>query len=679
MTFRSVILGLAGAILIAVFGYLNNYVVGLEALESGYLLPVSVIGLLVLFMFTANPLLFKIRPSWALKPGEAAVIVLMLLAALSVPGQALMNQFTSVIALPAYWYKLNVGWQKFELMKYVPQSMLLNGGHYDPATMDGFISGMARGNEKIGLSDIPWAQWIPPLMVWIPLILLVATSVICLALIIHTQWSAREKLRYPIAEFITYLLNRPNDKPIATIYKTKLFWIGLLMLLGVHILNGTDYWLEKKSISIPMILDFGELARAWPQYFSYPFAGYLHHPRIYPIVIAFAFFIASDVCLTLGLTQYITAFVWVPLIAAGFSLEGSYMSGGPMGWHRAGAYLGFTLILIYGGRHYYWNVLKQAVTFRQQENVERYAAWACRVLMASSIALGTIMTMLGLDWTLSIMAVALMYIIYVCVSRIAAETGLFFIQARWAPVGFIVGLLGGYACGPGGMIIVGLLSAILCLDPSTSLMPQVVNSLKTCSNVGVPPARAAMAGGFSYIVTLVIATVVVLWANYNFGVPHGNWNFERIPQMTFDDAARELTPIVGYNRLEASENMNPVARIFNMQPKVPFLWGAGTGFVLVIAFSLLRLRFTRWPIHPVFFLVASTHPMARFNHSFLIGWFLKAAVMKWGGTELYNKLKPLMFGIIAGELLGGLIFMVSGAIYYFATGSKPPTYTFLTQ
>ncbi|MBA4388194.1 MAG: hypothetical protein C0404_09450 [Verrucomicrobia bacterium] len=679
MTFRALILGLAGAILIAVFGYINNYIIGLEGLESGYLIPVSVVGLLIAFMLVVNPMLFKIRSGWALKPGEAAVVVLMWLVALSIPGQALMNQFTSVIALPSYWNKLNVGWQRMELMKYAPPSMLLGGGKYDPEAMDGFIQGLSLNNNWISPGQIPWSKWAPPLAVWLPLVALLAISVICLSLILHTQWSVREKLRYPIAEFITSLLNRPPDKGLASIYKNRLFWIGVAITISLHITNGIYAWTSGKTIQVPMILDFGAVAATWPEYFNYPFAGYLHHPRIYPIVIAFAFFVASDVCLTLGLTQYVMALVWVPLIAAGVSMEGSYMSGGPMGWHRAGAYLGFTIILIYGGRHYYWNVFRQAVTFRPQENVEGYAAWACRVMMACMIAMGTIITMLGLDWTLSILALILMLVIFTVVSRIAAETGLFFIQARWAPVGFLLGMMGGYAFGPSGMIIVGLLSAILCLDPSSALMPQMINSLKTCSNVGVSPAKAAWAGGFTYIVVLVIATVTVLWANYNYGVPRGNWNFERIPQMTFNDAERELAPVVGYGRLEASEKMSPVARLFRMEPKEPFLWGAGSGFFLIIGISLLRLRFNWWPIHPVFFLVASTHPMARFNHSFLIGWFVKTAVMKWGGNELYHRLKPLMIGIIAGELLGGLIFMIAGAIYYLSTGTKPPPYSFLTQ
>jgi hypothetical protein len=48
-------------------------------------------------------------------------------------------------------------------------------------------------------------------------------------------------------------------------------------------------------------------------------------------------------------------------------------------------------------------------------------------------------------------------------------------------------------------------------------------------------------------------------------------------------------------------------------------------------------------------------------------------VTKYGGMGLYQRLKPLMFGLIAGDMLGGVTASAIGAAYYFATG-KPPVY-----
>ena len=66
--------------------------------------------------------------------------------------------------------------------------------------------------------------------------------------------------------------------------------------------------------------------------------------------------------------------------------------------------------------------------------------------------------------------------------------------------------------------------------------------------------------------------------------------------------------------------------------------------------------------------------MEQFSHSFLLGWIIKVGVTKFGGGRSYQRLKPFMIGIIAGELLGGLLFMAVGAIYYAATGLFPVKY-----
>ena len=41
-------------------------------------------------------------------------------------------------------------------------------------------------------------------------------------------------------------------------------------------------------------------------------------------------------------------------------------------------------------------------------------------------------------------------------------------------------------------------------------------------------------------------------------------------------------------------------------------------------------------------------PTDRYWLSILIGWMLKASVMRWGGFQLYRSLRPVAFGLILG-------------------------------
>jgi len=76
----------------------------------------------------------------------------------------------------------------------------------------------------------------------------------------------------------------------------------------------------------------------------------------------------------------------------------------------------------------------------------------------------------------------------------------------------------------------------------------------------------------------------------------------------------------------------------------------------------------------VMFLLWNSWPAICFYFSFLIGWFIKAATMRFGGVKFFQKLKPLMIGIIAGEILAALLIAAFGLAYYAATGNSPKSF-----
>jgi len=78
-----------------------------------------------------------------------------------------------------------------------------------------------------------------------------------------------------------------------------------------------------------------------------------------------------------------------------------------------------------------------------------------------------------------------------------------------------------------------------------------------------------------------------------------------------------------------------------------------------------------WPLHPVLFMVWGTRQMSEIAASFFLGWLIKTAVTNLGGSQTYQRTKSLMFGIIAGDLLGGVIFMIIGLLYYLVTNKAP--------
>ncbi|OGV87274.1 MAG: hypothetical protein A3K19_13250 [Lentisphaerae bacterium RIFOXYB12_FULL_65_16] len=689
LTPRALILGFAAALFIAGAGYINDRILELESFNNGHQLPIFVVGMMFLGIALLNPLLFRVRRALAFRPVEIGVIVILMMAACSIPGRGLLEQYTQVLVMPYHWNRVTPGWQAHDLLKFAPPQALVDEEPAD-AVVTRFVTGSDKPKNpppvlsgtwlKLKASQVPWAQWRRPMLTWMPMVLLTAICSVCMALIVHRQWSSHELLRYPIAEFTTTLLERDEEKAFPAVFYNQVFWLGLGIVLLIRVNNGLCVWFPDYLIPVRLSWNFWPLVEVWPTLAKTPWNWGLLNVSFFPLVIAFAFFLSSEISLTLGISQVLWFLVAAPLVTAGISLETDYDIGGWQGWHRAGSYTAFTLMLLYAGRHYYGENFRRAICFWRDRAAADGVVWACRIFLVSVVLLIALVIRLGLSWPLATITVLVMLMTFLIVSRISAETGLFFIQPGWQPFGAIMTLFGGYAMGPTGIVISALVCAVLCIDQSQAFMPYLINGLKISETLKVRVTTMATTTFGMYVIALLIAVPIVLVASYDFGTPtQYHWSYYRVPTMAFRAAEPEILKLKATGTLEQSEALSGWQRLAHIRPPAKFLWAAGSGFVLVIVFAILRLRVPWWPLHPVLFLIWATYPLAAMSHSFLIGWMVKKASVRFGGNRLVEKLKPFMVGVIAGEILGALFFMIVGAVYYFATGEKPLSYRFFPR
>jgi len=672
----AILLGVLGATFIAGAGLFNRQVLRLPSLTDGQLLPISVFGVLALLALTAIPLLWAVFPRLRFRPSELAVIVGLMLVGCSISGRGLMDTFIHALALPAYHNANEIGWRSQGLLDHVPPQMLPAGGSYDDRTTLGIIHPMGREGQPIGPSDVPWADWRAPLQTWMPMVVLLAICVICLSLIVHRQWSRNEHLRYPIAEFASSLMDQ-DGRAYGPVLRDRMFLLGLIAIVAIRGVNMLYAWFPEHMVDIPVRHDFRGLMEFFPSLAREPFSWDMLRVKICPIAIAFCFFLASDVTLSLGLTQYIAVPVSAMLIGYGVDMRADQLSGGTFAWQRFGSFLAVGMILLYTGRHYYRGVLQAAIGMRPRADVEPHASWACRAMILAAVGLTVLFIRVGLDWPFAVLMVMLMLLMFVVTARIAAETGLFWIQPGWQPVAIIFGLFGAYAMGPEALIIVGMLCVVLCIDPSESLMPYFVNALRIgdiTADKRAPfrPGRFAIAGSGVFIIGLAVAVPIALWACYNYTPWLDGYRLGRVPTMTFRMASEAVSELD--LRVAESEALSVGERLMNAEPNPDFLLWAGVGLALALGVGALRLRLPWWPIHPIIFLVWQTWPLVRLHHSFLIGWMLKQAVTRYGGMDAYHRVRRLMIGVIAGDLLMALTHLVVGGIYFFATGNEPPLF-----
>ena len=180
------------------------------------------------------------------------------------------------------------------------------------------------------------------------------------------------------------------------------------------------------------------------------------------------------------------------------------------------------------------------------------------------------------------------------------------------------------------------------------------------------------------MIGLAVALPVTLALQYDRGVNHDDdWASRMVPQRPFDKTIEIQQRLTAQGSLNAAETTTGWRRFAKMSPNAPCLIGFGGGLAAVLAFAAIRLRWPKWPLHPVLFLVWGTYAGQMFAASFLGGWGIKVLVTQYGGASWYQRLKPLMFGLIAGELLGGLVPIAVGLVYWLKTGLPPKSFNIL--
>lgn len=665
---RGIVLGLAGAGVVNGLTYLNDWVLKQTPLV-GNNMPLSVYGGLILFLLLINPLLLRLRKKLALSNRELIAALMMTLVACSIPGSGLMRTFPGSVILPHWHEKTSPGWQENEIVESLPSNMLVDVEGRSPDVLTGFVQGLARGKKHISPATVPWGAWIRPLSYWLPLILILWVGLIGLALVVHPQWSRNERLPYPIAAFAQSMMPDPQTKR-SSIFASRLFWIGAGTVLVIHLVNYTYTWFPG-FIEIPLTFKFSSLAELVPV-FSRGGGGSLLNMTVYFTPLAFAYFLSADVSFSLGFGPFLYAIVLGVFTGYGISLGGTgYLEPSPKVFLNFGAYVGILFTILYGGRFYYLNVARRALFLRGREQLEPHTVWGARVFLVSMIAFVSSITLSGLEWQLALPFTAMTVMTFVVLSRVLAETGLFFMQSYALPCAVLWGLMGTTALGPRQMLIMFMFSAILLIDPRESLMPFVVNSFKLVDMGKLRTGRAAVLCVLAVVFGAMIAVPVTLYFKYDRGTGSDGWANASVPRAPFESTLKAKHRLVAQGNLETASSLQGWERLAHIRPKPGYVVAFGVSLALVLLCYWARLYFPRWPIHPVLFLVWNSRLVAKFAPSFLMGWLIKIAVVKYGGEGVYRRLKPLVFGLIAGDMLGGVTPIIIGFIYYLNTGEIP--------
>ena len=621
--------------------------------------------------------------TYALSMRELIFVMVVTLVSCFAPTSGLMRYFHRQLMLPWYFRWDHGGWQEQALLtEYLRPELfpspwpgpMTNASEGLPAAAladyarvyQGFYNGLMLGNAHIAPWNLPLMSWARPvLLYWGPLVLLLVLALISLQFLVHRQWSSHEQLAYPLAQVAGAFCRTKDGKPgVPALFSNRLFWWGCV---PVFVLLGISYLSRFYPESVPSLNTMLPNLKDWwiplttkvPILSKSPTSWSLNGQTLFFTFLGIAYFVSSEISLTVGLSSIlVTIYTLLFYSATGKMFDSAYLDS-----ERAGAYIGYTLILLYTGRAYFKAVFGRALGLRRRRGgsgngeaddlaaPDEVSVLAARTLVLAFAGLVLVLSWMCRSWLMALFFALLLLVLYLVISRIVCETGIPFLQAGWNPSQLLVNALGPAAIGPRPLTFMLWSTAILTQDPRESLTPYVGTSVKIADDAKLPLKKI-----FWIVVVAVVAAVVVAffanaWTFYNHGAWGDGWADRYTPTMYLDEAARHFTTMKVTGVFDASEAASPLGRLALAQGTAVHVHYVVYGLLAVLAVSALRFRFSRFPFHPVLFLVAGTYPCLNAWFSFLAGWAVKQLVVRFGGGGVYQKLKPFFVGIISGEIL----------------------------
>lgn len=671
MTKRSIILGILSAIFVCAFCFFNDWVLR-QTYLVGNNMPAAIYGVLILTAILINPLLKR----WHLTGRELAVIMALTVAGASIPGGGLVRTLIPTLVTPFHIEKTSPAWKKMHILSEVPAHMLVEHGDGvdDDLIVNGYIQGLGKGVNHITLKDIPWKAWQTPLLYWCGVAMTLWTALTGLMLVMHRQWSTHEHLPYPIANFTTTLFPQ-EGRLLPEICHSKLFWVATVIVLAIHLNNYACVWFPNQLVRVTTELDFSPFGTLFTT-LTRGGGSFLLRPHIYLIVIGMVYFVPGDIVFSLG----IGPFLWCLLVgffaAYGIRLdspiEGSnYFSLNPRSFFLFGANVGVFSVMLYTGRHYYLQACKSALFLAPPPAGDRNASRGFRLFLIFGIAFYVLLIGAGIDPVLSLPYFLFMGIGFIVLARVIAETGQIYLKSYFWPCSTLWGLLGVQVVGAHQMLLMMLMTNVLFIDPRESLTPFLVNALKVLETSKVKLGKTTAIWLVTLVIGLLVAIPVTLYIKYDMGSGTGDpWSTIIVPKGPFDNAVAMQRKLLSQG-LPTHESGSFLQRLGKIAPQPLCTAMALIGIAAVLLFTLARLRFTWWPFHPLMFVTWSATPLRYMCFSYLIGWLIKSFITRFGGSKAYNKLKPIMLGLIAGEVLGALFPTIFGLFFYLTTGQQP--------
>ena len=626
VTPRAVLIGLGMVLLVGVGAAAVGFRYQFQGIElertetTRTFLPLAVLLPFFLLVAILNPFLKWIRRGWALRPAELAIIFAMGMAAVTAP-IFLLGFGLSILTSPYYFASLENAWEHV-LHPYL-RSWSLPTNEAD--AMRWFFEGLPQG------FPIPWSAWVPGILWWFALLAAFYFLCLCLLVLFRKQWTVNERLAFPLMELPQAMIE-DSDGPslLPNLFRNRLFWMGFAipaLIYGWNLIHefyppwprlpGIGYY---NSISISVARGFPPIVLC-----------------VYFAAIGFFYLIPTELLLSVwffGAMVIVQEGVYNRL-GVGLGGTGYFLwSAAASAWQSAGAFIVVVGFSLWIARSH----LKEV--FRQVWRAEpgggegellsyRTAVWGG---LASLVFLLAFFARLGMDWPAMLLFVPFVLVVYIGLTKIVAQVGLFYFVPPMIGQQFTYEMLGSNFLGPQNLVALGY-QGTWHGDVQAVFMANAANSTNLLDRIRSHRRRFAVTFLGAAALSILAGTVYIVYSGYEVGAYNfGTGVLKGVGIGAWEDTVSKVRSPHG--------------------PSWARMGFLAFGAVLTGALTYLRYRFVWWPFHPVGLAVAASFTLRHMVFLGFVTWVTKMVILRVGSSRLYEQSKPFFFGMILGHMCG---------------------------
>ena len=586
--------------------------------------PGIIFSIFILLLASVNVIVASLGKSLSLNRGELLVVYVMMIVASAIPTMGISEYLLPIITAVFYYASPENGWKDL-IHPHIPDWIAPR----DPHVIEYFYEGLPEGVE------IPWSDWIVPLIYWIAFLFALYFVMICTMVIVRGQWIERERLIYPLVQVPLEMVRNESGSLLNPFFKSPAMWAGFSIPTIISTLNALHrYYSFLPGVSTSTSISLFRRTISLPFNLSFPMIG-------------FSYLINLDIAFSLWFFNILSNIEkGIFRVTGVHSTEnlGIYGAGRetPILAHQGmGAMIVLVISGLWIGREHLKNVFSKA--FGRGKDIDDSG----EMLSYRSAVFGTIgglafmtfwLNASGLPLWIAILFLFGAFLIFLGLTRIVVESGVAEAVASTISSSFVVSGVGSSALGPVGMTALAF-TYTWSADIRTFVMASSANGLKLAEEIGKNKKPLFWAMMLSIVVSLLGSIWMILELSYSEGGVNLNRWF-------FGAGAREP-----FNYIQS----------YLDTPTTPN-WGGwihtGIGSFIMGLLMMARRRFLALPFHPIGYPIGAVWLMDHIWFSIFLAWLLKAVILKYGGIRWFRGTRPFFLGLILGQFVIAGIWLI---------------------